>query len=112
MRDHLQSQGEQGPELPQLLLLDDHPSSPLDAGWDALFGATTRILRVRADAIHLTIVVCSHVILSSQARDVWADGSSAGASPPSSHVVCADEIVSATPPRGLPAPLSHPFVRR
>jgi hypothetical protein len=66
--------------------------------------------------VHLTIVVCSRVqcsvILSSQARDVWSDGTSAGASPPSPHVICADEIVSATPPCGLPAPLSHPFVRR
>lgn len=112
MREHLQTQGEQGPQPLQLLLLDDHPSSPLDAGWDVLFGATNRILRVRADALHLTIVLCSRVILSPQARDVWADGTSAGASPPSSHVICADEIVSATPPCGLQSPLSHPFVRR
>jgi hypothetical protein len=61
LREHQRLQGEQEPpEPPQLLLLDDHPSSSLDVGWDMLFGATSRILRVRADAssscAHLTVI--------------------------------------------------------
>lgn len=74
MREHLQSEGEQEPEPPQLLLLDDHPSSPLDAGWDVLFGATTRILRVRADALRLRASHNRRVLARAMQRDSLVSG--------------------------------------
>ncbi len=45
----LEQQGQQEQEQPLLLLLDDHAVSPLDLGWQQLFGGACsagRILRV------------------------------------------------------------------
>ena len=132
-----QQQQQQQQQQPRLLLLDDHPLSPLDVGWDLLFGGASTagsIMRVRPSAASQSHVIVLYAVRTGchtlQARDLWGSaapldvgwdplfgGASAdlwgsAASPSTSAIICAEEIVrslspvSFTPP-STPRPLFH-----